>query len=233
MSLSVHLAHRFSEAFRLECSFEALRGINVLFGPSGAGKSTVLDAIVGLVRCSKQEIKLSGETLASDSIHLPPQQRQVGYLMQRPLLFRHLSVAENIAFGLRGPKQRRASIDAIANVVGTSRFMSARPQQLSGGEQQRVALARALATDPKILLLDEPFSALDHAAKMDLLAFISEWVSTRNAIAIYVTHDIAEAWSVGHRVIRLEAGSVREVGDTRRILGPDREGVLKSLGSWE
>jgi molybdate transport system ATP-binding protein len=107
--------------------------------------------------------------------------------------------------------------------------MSARPQRLSGGEQQRVALARALATDPRLLLLDEPFSALDHAATMDLLSFVSNWVSMRNAIAIYVTHDIAEAWSIGGRVIRLEAGSVKEVGDTRTILTPDRDRMIETL----
>jgi ABC-type sulfate/molybdate transport systems ATPase subunit len=229
MSLHVQLAHHFSEAFALDCSFEALPGTNALFGPSGAGKSTVLDAIAGLVRCSTQQIRLLDETLASGSLHLPPQDRHVGYLMQRPLLFRHMSVAENIAFGIRESTIHRASTDEIIKAVGVAQFMSARPQRLSGGEQQRVALARALATDPRLLLLDEPFSALDHAATMDLLSFVSNWVSMRNAIAIYVTHDIAEAWSIGGRVIRLEAGSVKEVGDTRTILTPDRDRMIETL----
>jgi ABC-type sulfate/molybdate transport systems ATPase subunit len=229
MSLHVQLAHTFSEAFRLDCSFEALPGINVLFGPSGSGKSTVLDAIAGLVRCSKQSIKLGGETFASNSVHLPPQSRRVGYLMQRPLLFRHMSVAENIAFGLRDPKNGRASIDDIAKAVGALQFIGARPQQLSGGEQQRVALARVLASEPKLLLLDEPFSALDHSSKMELQNFIASWVRARHCVAIYVTHDIAEAWSIGGRVIRLVNGAVRESGDARPILGPDRDRILETL----
>lgn len=229
MSLNVQLAHRFSETFRLDCSFEAQPGINVLFGPSGAGKSTVLDAIAGLVRCSRQSVKLYGEILASDSVHLPPQTRHVGYLMQRPLLFRHMTVEQNIAFGFRDVKSDRASIGEIAKAVGASQFLTSRPQQLSGGEQQRVALARALAGVPKLLLLDEPFSALDHSAKMGLLAFISRWVSEHKAIAIYVTHDIAEAWSIGGPVIRLINGAVHESGDARAVLGPDRDRVLQSL----
>jgi molybdate transport system ATP-binding protein len=222
--LRVQLEHRISTSFRLDCTFDTQPGINVLFGPSGAGKSTVLDAISGLVRLRTQEIAFGDQVWNDEHTYVPPQRRGIGYVMQRPLLFPHLSVRENVAFGA----QASADIDALARDLGIAARLGSAPKNLSGGEQQRVTLARALARQPRLLLLDEPFSALDVTAREELTGYLRSWITQYAASAVYVTHDIAEAWS-GNHVIKLEAGRVIASGPPAEILSAERSQVLSVL----
>jgi molybdate transport system ATP-binding protein len=223
-TLRVRLEHAISPSFRLDCTFEAQPGINVLFGPSGSGKSTLLDAIAGLIRLRTQHVAFADKCWNDEQTHVPPQRRAIGYVMQRPLLFPHLSVRDNIAFGA----QASADIYALARDLGIGDRLTAAPKNLSGGEHQRVALARALARQPKLLLLDEPFSALDIAAGAELTAFLRSWINKHDATALYVTHDIAEAWS-GDHVIKIYAGSVVSAGSPAEILSAERSQVLNAL----
>jgi molybdate transport system ATP-binding protein len=223
-ALCVRLEHQISRSFHLDCALETRPGVNILFGPSGAGKSTVLDAIAGLIRLRVQQIAFGDQVWNNDHIHLPPQRRGIGYVMQRPLLFPHLSVRENIAFGA----QESADIDSLARDLGIAGRLGSSPKSLSGGEQQRVTLARALARQPRLLLLDEPFSALDISARAELTAFLRSWIEQHAAPAIYVTHDIAEAWS-GDHVIKLHAGRVTASGPPADILSAERTQVLNAL----
>jgi molybdate transport system ATP-binding protein len=225
--LRIRLKHRFSFAFDLDCSFDMPPLPTVLFGPSGAGKSTILDAIAGVVRCEQQAISFRSSVWADNSTHLSPQQRRIGYVMQRPLLFRNMTVAENISYG--APDGSR--VEELAESVGAAQFLRSKPSKLSGGEQQRVALARALATSPQLLLLDEPFSALDLDAKSQLLAFVSDWVRDHNAALLYVTHDIAECWPIAAHAIKIESGRVVAQGATAQVLHNDRSRVLDRLSS--
>lgn len=225
--LRVALKHRFSSAFDLDCSFDVPPLPTVLFGPSGAGKSTILDAIAGVVRCEQQAISFKSSVWADNSTHLSPQQRRIGYVMQRPLLFRNMTVEENIAFGASGGNQ----IKPLAEAVGVARFLQSKPAALSGGEQQRVALARALATSPQLLLLDEPFSALDLDAKSQLLTFVSKWVRQHTAALLFVTHDITECWPFAAHAIKIESGRVVAQGATSEVLRDDRTRVLDRLSS--
>jgi ABC-type molybdate transport system ATPase subunit len=202
--------------------------VNVLLGTSGAGKSTLLDAIAGLVRCNRQEIRLGGEEWASATRHLAPQKRKVGYVMQRPMLFPNMTVEENIRFGVREKHELRTIISALSV---SEAMLRQRVQRLSGGEQQRVALARALVREPKLLLLDEPLSALDLPAKNAVIAFLREWVGTRAAVALYVTHDVAEAWSIGDRGMKMEAGSITAAGTVAQVLGEEREAAQQMLAA--
>jgi ABC-type molybdate transport system ATPase subunit len=223
-TLRVRLEHAISRSFRLDCTFEAQPGINVLFGPSGAGKSSLLDAVAGLIRLRSQHVIFGNQVWNDEHTHVPPQRRGISYVMQRPLLFPHLSVRDNIAFGA----QAAADVDALARDLGIGDRLIAAPKNLSGGEQQRVALARALARQPKLLLLDEPFSALDIAAGAELTAFLRSWINKHCATALYVTHDIAEAWS-GDHVIKIHAGRVIAAGSPAEILSAERSQVLSAL----
>jgi molybdate transport system ATP-binding protein len=223
--LRVALKHRLSSAFDLDCAFDVPPVPTVLFGPSGAGKSTVLDAIAGLIRCERQAISFRSSVWADGSKHLSPRQRRIGYVMQRPLLFRNMTVAENIAYGAPDGSQ----VQTLAESLGVAQFLSSRPAKLSGGEQQRVALARALATSPQLLLLDEPLSALDLDAKAQLLAFVTDWVRENNAALLFVTHDIAECWPLAAHAIKIESGRVAAQGATKEVLRDDRTRVLDRL----
>lgn len=226
--LSVRVRHRLSPVFQLDCALEAACGVNVLFGPSGAGKSSLLDAVAGLLRCEEQNITFAGKTWASPALHVAPQQRRVGYVMQRPLLFRHMDVATNIAFGQNGDTAD-AKVRMIAESLGLGTLLRSMPQKLSGGEQQRVALARALAIGPRLLLLDEPFSALDLAAKSRLIRHVASWVKENSALALYVTHDVAEAWSIADNVLKIDSGRITGAGSPKQVLAEDHDRLLALL----
>lgn len=195
--------------FSLDVAFTAPVGVTVLFGPSGAGKSTTLDLIAGHLRPQRGRIALSGTVLfdAAQGVDVPPHRRRIGYVMQAPSLFPHLNVARNLAYGLSHlPRQeRQARVDALAERLGITRLLGRSPRDLSGGEQQRVALGRALAPEPAALLLDEPLSALDAAARKDLLALLREVVRTLSIPVLYVTHDQTEAAQLGAQFVRYVA----------------------------
>jgi ABC-type Fe3+/spermidine/putrescine transport system ATPase subunit len=180
-----------------------------VLGPSGSGKSTLLKIIAGLEAPDAGQVFLDGKDISD----LPPHRRQCGLLFQDFALFPHLSVQDNVAFGLVEQGQRRAlaraqAVDMLQR-FGLGPHIDAKVWQLSGGEQQRVALARALITAPRILLLDEPFSALDAALRETLRAEFQQRIAQTGMAVVWVTHDEAEARSVGARGLRLMEGALQ------------------------
>lgn len=192
--------------FSLRVDFTATDATTILWGDSGAGKTTILDCIAGLTSPDTGDIILDGDYLFSSSkrIDLPPRQRGIGYVFQDYALFPHLSAEGNISLALPAGEKRRAG--EYLERFGLARLKNRRPGELSGGERQRLALARALATRPKALLLDEPFSALDRATKE---ATRREYLALRGELgvcSILVTHSKAEADLLGQRVIEIREG---------------------------
>ncbi len=183
-----------------------------ILGSSGSGKTTLLRAIAGLAQAERGRIELSGRLLADAQlgVSLPCDQRRVGIVFQDLALFPHLSVAENIEYGLKSQprevrEQRRQEVLAIVNLSGLE---SRLPHQISGGQQQRVALARALATQPQLILLDEPFSSIDAALRRELSFEIRNVLRRTGTSAILVSHDLDEAFDFGDQVALLESGEV-------------------------
>jgi ABC-type sulfate/molybdate transport systems ATPase subunit len=183
---------------RLEAAFTAPPGITVLFGPSGAGKSTCLSVIAGLLAPKRGRITLGSERLSA----LPAHRRRVALVFQSLALFPHMSALENVAYGARSEPERWLERMHVSHVSAR------RPAQLSGGEAQRVALARALASDPRVLLLDEPFSALDSALRAQLSGELKAVVAELQIPTLLVTHDRADAAALGERTVTLEHGRV-------------------------
>ncbi len=185
-----------------------------LVGESGSGKTTLLRLIAGLETPGSGSITLDGQAISSPSAVTPPERRGIGLVFQHHALFPHLTVEKNIAFGLRHlPRSERAAIVVpLLELVGLSKFGERYPHELSGGERQRVALARALAPNPKLLLLDEPFSSLDarlrHAVRDETRAILKE----RGATALFVTHDTGDALSIADRIVVLRQGRVQQEG---------------------
>jgi len=182
----------------------------ILWGESGAGKTTVLNCIAGLTDPDRGEVLVEDKTVFSSArgISLPPRDRQVGFVFQNYALFPHLTAEENVALAM--PRQERHRAVEYLERFHIARSRKARPQHLSGGERQRLALARALATKPRLLLLDEPFSALDRRTREETHR---EFLALRNELSmsvILVTHDRHEAELLGHRIYELRDGQVLE-----------------------
>nr|WP_281496718.1 ABC transporter ATP-binding protein [Ornithinimicrobium sp. F0845] len=189
-----------------------------LLGPNGAGKTTVLHALAGLLRLTDGSIGLAGRVL-DDPAHrrfVPAEQRHVGMVFQDYLLFPHLSALDNVAFGLRARGAGRGAARATATRwlerVGVLEHADSRPRQLSGGQAQRVALARALATEPGLLLLDEPLAALDAATRLEVRADLARHLREFGGSAVLVTHDPLDAMVIADRIIVLEQGRVVQDG---------------------
>jgi len=203
-----------------------------LLGPSGCGKTTTLRMVAGLIEPSAGRIRFDDE----DVTYLAPRARNIGFVFQSPALFPHLSVARNIAFGLSVKGAGRAAIDdrveemlALVGLVGYGERM---PSQLSGGQQQRVALARVLATDPRVLLFDEPLSALDKNLRDTLKYSILELQRRTGKTAIYVTHDQSEAFAISDRIVVMNAGRAEQVGTQTEIyLKPATPFVAEFIGA--
>jgi molybdate transport system ATP-binding protein len=195
--------------------------VTVLFGPSGSGKTTVLRALAGLDRPEAGTITFDGETWldAARGVFVPPQARGIGFLFQEYALFPHLSVAANVAYGLhRLPRgERRARVEALAGPLGLEGLLDRRPAALSGGQRQRVALARALAPRPRLLLLDEPLSALDAPSREALRGELRHALEASGVPAVVVTHDRTEALALGDRLVVLAEGGVRQVGPVHEV----------------
>jgi molybdate transport system ATP-binding protein len=222
--LHVNLRKHFSRKlnkFLLDAEFSAPAGVSVIFGPSGAGKTTILECIAGLTAPDSGRIALSNTDTAASAdaietlfdsernIDLTPQQRRVGYVFQHLALFPHMTAAENIAFGIAGNGARRETlVYDILERFRVTHVAGHRPGEISGGERQRVALARALVTRPRILLLDEPFSALDDALKHDIIADLKQWLSRFSIPVLFVTHDREEAAALGQRMLLLNEGKI-------------------------
>ncbi|HSD59639.1 MAG TPA: ABC transporter ATP-binding protein, partial [Burkholderiales bacterium] len=186
--------------------------IGCLLGPSGCGKTTVLRCIAGFERVAAGEIRLSGQAVASPTLYLPPEKRRVGMVFQDYALFPHLSVSENVAFGLHGMPRagRRARVEELLAVVRLAEAARKYPHELSGGQQQRVALARALAPRPDLLLLDEPFSNLDVDLRERLSLEVRDILKSQNATAILVTHDQHEAFAIADEIGIMHGGEIQQ-----------------------
>jgi len=210
--LELALEKRFP-GFQLALDLTVREGeVLALLGPSGSGKSTLLKLIAGLFSPDRGFVRFRGQDLTP----LPPERRGVGFLFQDYALFPHLTVAENIAFGLveaRWPgKEREARVKELLERMELTPHAQKRPQELSGGEQQRVALARALAPRPRLLLLDEPLGALDLRLREELLFFLRRTLRAEGVTTLVVTHDQGEAFLLAHRVALLRQGRLVQVG---------------------
>ncbi|GGM26851.1 MULTISPECIES: ABC transporter ATP-binding protein [Micromonospora] len=182
--------------------------LTAVLGPSGCGKTTLLRCLAGFERLDDGEIRLDGRPVAGGGRHLPTHRRRIAVVPQEGALFPHLSVAANIGYGLDRAARRGDRVDEVLTLVGLAGYGDRMPHQLSGGQQQRVAVARALAPRPSLVLLDEPFSALDAGLRAGLRHDIRAALRADGATAVLVTHDQGEALSVADRVVVLRAGRV-------------------------
>jgi iron(III) transport system ATP-binding protein len=184
-----------------------------ILGASGSGKTTLLRLLSGFERADSGTIEIDGRQVSGPGVHLPPERREVGYVTQEGSLFPHLTVAANVVFGLpRRERRDRFKAEAILESVGLpGSYASRAPHELSGGEQQRVALARALAPRPKLVLLDEPFSALDASLRIETRQAVAAILKAKGATALLVTHDQSEALSMGRQVAVLRDGVLAQV----------------------
>ncbi|MDI3270385.1 MAG: ABC transporter ATP-binding protein [Bacillota bacterium] len=184
-----------------------------ILGPSGCGKTTLLRAIAGFLRPQRGRIWIGEQEVFGPSVWLPPEKRRVGYVPQEGALFPHLTVADNIAFGLPKMLWCQTRVQRMVELVGLSGLEKKRPAELSGGQQQRVAVARALAPWPSLVLLDEPFNALDAGLRRTVREDVRQALKATGATAILVTHDQEEAFSWADRVAVMRSGWVVQTGD--------------------
>jgi sulfate transport system ATP-binding protein len=206
--------------------------LTALLGPSGSGKSTLLRAVAGLEQLDAGRVVISGR----DVTQLSPQRRDIGFVFQHYAAFTHMSVRDNVAFGLRVRKRPKAEVarrvDDLLEIVGLEGFQHRYPAQLSGGQRQRMALARALAVDPRVLLLDEPFGALDAKVRADLRAWLRRLHDEMNVTTVLVTHDQEEALDVADRIAVLNHGRLEQVGDPDDLYDrPANDFVMSFLGT--
>lgn len=239
--LSVFIEKQFQSSgspdFRLEIKEEFLPGFTVLFGPSGAGKSTLLDCIAGLQRPDAGRISLGEEVFYDPTVQtvLAPQRRRIAYVFQSLALFPHLTVQENVGYGVTSTnkEQRQSATDRALRSFHIAELRNRKPRQLSGGEQQRVALARSLATDPRVLLLDEPLTGLDARLRGTILQDLRDWNSSRRIPILYVTHNREEVDAIGERMIALEQGKVVSRGIPREVLDSPRAVAIAHAAGFE
>jgi iron(III) transport system ATP-binding protein len=203
-----------------DISFELSGGeILALVGPSGCGKTTTLRIIAGLERPDGGSVWLNDRLVASDSVFIPPEKRGVGMVFQDHALFPHLTVSENIAFGLRGQPADRVknTVGEMLHLVGLLPLAKRYPHALSGGERQRVALARALAPRPVLVLMDEPFSSLDADLRVEMREHVRRILKSMQATVVFVTHDQEEALYMGDRLAVLNTGQLEQIGTPQEI----------------
>lgn len=215
--------------FFLKLNMEFGNEIIGILGASGSGKTMLLNSIAGLVRPDKGKILQDGRVSydSAKKINLPPRERKVGYLFQRYALFPHMTVAENIAFGLSSPDrgEKEKKIDELLDRFHIGEIRNRYPSQISGGQQQRAALARAMASDPGILLLDEPFSALDSFLKNHMRKEMETYLKDFGGTTLLVTHDLEEAYRLCDRILIIRQGKAEAFGSREDIFrcSPIRE----------
>ncbi|TCC00194.1 sulfate ABC transporter ATP-binding protein [Micromonospora zingiberis] len=205
--------------------------LTALLGPSGGGKSTLLRIIAGLERADTGKVEIEGV----DATRLPPQKRNVGFVFQHYAAFKHLTVRRNVAFGLeirKRPKDEvRSRVDELLALVHLEQFAERLPAQLSGGQRQRMALARALAVEPTVLLLDEPFGALDAKVRKELRDWLRRLHDEVHVTTVFVTHDQEEALEVADEIVVINEGRVEQIGSPDDLYDqPANEFVMRFLG---
>jgi molybdate transport system ATP-binding protein len=231
--LQAEIDHTFGELpLRVSCGLSA--PWTVLFGRSGAGKTSMLRVLGGLVRPDRGRVVLNGRRLleTESGIWIPPAERAIGFVTQRPALFPNMDVTGNVSFGLSRLSRRSsaARVDQMLQLFQAGHLAKRRPADLSGGEKQRVALARALAPEPRLLLLDEPFTGLDADLKASILESLTAWLAERKIPALYVSHDVAEVFQTAAEVIVIENGQIQAQGPAQPVLASQRQQLLDQLG---
>ena len=216
--------------------------MTALFGPSGCGKTTVLRCIAGLLRVGDGVCEIDGDVWQErDGTYLPTHRRPLGYVFQEASLFAHLSVRRNLLFGAPrhddGAARRKIAFDEVVELLGVTALLDRSPRNLSGGERQRVAIGRALLSQPKLLLMDEPLSALDRATKNEILPFLERLRDRLSLPVVYITHDLAEVERLADQIVLMEKGRVIAAGplaelqsDPNLPLATGREAAV-SLGA--
>src|SRR6476661_4084973 len=205
--------------------------LTALLGPSGGGKSTLLRIIAGLESADDGTVTIEG----NEATHLPPQKRNVGFVFQHYAAFKHMRVAKNVAFGLEIRKRPKPEVEKrvaeLLELVHLSQFSHRLPAQLSGGQRQRMALARALAVEPTVLLLDEPFGALDAKVRKELREWLRRLHDEVNVTTVFVTHDQEEAMEVADEIVVINEGRVEQVGTPDQLYDePANDFVMGFLG---
>ncbi|MGN6514560.1 MAG: molybdenum ABC transporter ATP-binding protein [Rhizomicrobium sp.] len=233
MSISVSIEHEFA-GFHLAASFAAAEpGITALFGPSGSGKTTIVNAIAGLLRPAHGNIVIGGETVLDSraGIFVPPRLRRVGYVFQDARLFPHMSVQNNLRFGWRRAQvpASEAAFDHIVSLLGLDNLLARSPLKLSGGEKSRVALGRALLSSPRILLLDEPLSALDAARKAEILPYLERLRDEAKVPMLYVSHSLEEVAQLADNVIAVKDGATVAQGPVFEMLADLETGAFGAV----
>lgn len=224
-------AHVRQRNIELRAEFPAGR-VTAVVGPNGAGKSTLLQVVAGQVRVDDGEVSLAGEVVSSAARHVPTHRRNVAMLAQRALLFPHLNVLDNVAFGLRtrgtSKSAARRTAEAELGAVDCLELAGRMPHELSGGQAQRVAIARSLAVDPKVILLDEPMASLDVGVASNLRSLLAERL--RGRTALLVTHDALDLWTLADDIALIESGRVVAHGEVDEVMGRPPTAFLAGLG---
>jgi molybdate transport system ATP-binding protein len=240
MNLEARVRRQFTSnqgIFELDVDFALANGITILFGPSGAGKTTLLDCIAGLTTPNEGRIVVDEKVLFDSAArtNVPVKEREIGYVFQDLALFPHLSVEDNIAYGLRGKgfAEQRNRVEGQLQSLAITRLRARRPAELSGGERQRVALARALVTRPSILLLDEPLAALDLPVRMKIAEDLRRSIQTLPIPVLYVTHSRDEVFMLGERMLVLEHGKIIAEGTPHQVLSAPRSETVAQLAGFE
>jgi molybdate transport system ATP-binding protein len=225
-------------SFHLQIETRLAAEWTVIFGPSGSGKSTLLRLLAGLDRDAamspgRARVVFNGQALSDTDAHRwdRPGRRSTAVVTQQPALFPNLSIRENLSYGLTHLNRLQCAgrVDEMIDLVGARHLGGRRPQDLSGGEAQRVALARALAPGPQLLLLDEPFSALDGSASDALLDRLRRWVVENRVQTILATHDVTDAFATGAEVALLREGRLAALGPAAEVLSQERKRLMQRL----
>lgn len=220
MSIEAAFSLQQPGGFALDIAFDApAQGITALFGRSGCGKTTVLRCIAGLQR-SRGRFQINDETWQNGQRWLPAHRRPIGYVFQEASLFPHLSVQRNLDYSLKASGRRSTSVkqEDIVDLLDIAHLLRRSPNKLSGGERQRVAIARALLSDPKLLLMDEPLSALDHAAKAAILPYFERLHNELRLPVLYVSHDPDEVARLADRMVLIDEGRVKASGPVAKMM---------------
>lgn len=232
-ALEVKLKHTFP-GFDVDVALSLDRNVGVLFGPSGAGKSVTLRMIAGLIRPDEGRVFLGSRCLFAngpDLVWISPQRRRIGYVFQHHALFPHMTVLENIVYGARGISKQKALSQAqeLVNDFHLRGLESHYPRNISGGQKQRVAFARALIGRPDLLLLDEPFSALDHPTRLHMRACLGHVMRSLDIPVLLVTHDLEEAIAIAAKIFICIEGSIHQQGRPDEIIKNPSSNAVRHL----